>query len=404
LLFIEVSDMTGSMRALRLMVAALVVSGGLIVASCGGGSVNSTPLAQGTNQPNSTQTLPTGGGTLSIPAAANGQAASVAVAAGVPAGTTITTTSSATAPGSAPAPSSIKRSAEAIAGAVPFFFVTFTVSASVTANLFSSETVSLTSSQPTTASYYVEFDDITSSPGTKLGCAGPGTVANGAATVSNSGASGACTNSGNTPTLAAGHTYLIQFYYVAAGTPSPTPTATSTGASPSPSPSASAGFFTGGSANTGATSNCNTTACAALSVPAPPFSTTVTFGPASAPVEMFVTLGSGLQTPSPGTYTAFTGTGTVEEYLQVSASANVTVAQTPSIVLTGLTGVTKCAFYIFTSNSIWASVSPSTTGTANVTNGSVTLPMAPGVGGNGQVNNSAVNIGTTPAYGAVACS
>jgi hypothetical protein len=395
--------MTGSMRALRLMVAALVVSGGLIVASCGGGSVNSTPLAQGTNQPNSTQTLPTGGGTLSIPAAANGQAASVAVAAGVPAGTTITTTSSATAPGSAPAPSSIKRSAEAIAGAVPFFFVTFTVSASVTSNLFSGESVSLTSSQPATASYYVEFDDITSSPGTKLGCAGPGTVANGVVTISNSGASGVCTNSGNTPTLAAGHTYLIQFYYVlASASPSPSPSA-SPSASPSPSPTANPAFFAGGSANTGATSNCNTSACVPLSVPAPPFATTVTFGAASAPVTMSVALGSALQTPSPGTYPAFTGTGTVQEYLQVSASTNVTVAQTPAIALTGLTGVTRCAFYIYT-GSVWASVSPSTTGTANVTSGSVTLPMAPGVGANGQVNNSAVNINTTPAYGAVACS
>jgi hypothetical protein len=400
--------MTGSMRALRLMVAAMVVSGGLIVASCGGGSVNSTPLAQGTNQPNSTQTLPTGGGTLSIPAAANGQAASVAVAAGVPAGTTITTTSSATAPGSAPAPSSIKRSAEAIAGAAPFFFVTFTVSASVTSNLFSGESVSLTSSQPTTASYYVEFDDITSSPGTKLGCAGPGTVANLIATISNSGASGACTNSGNTPTLQAGHTYLIQFYYVAAGTPSPTPTATSTstGASPSPSPTANPAFFAGGSANTGATSNCNTSACAALSVPAPPFATTVTFGAASAPVTMSVALGSGLQTPSPGTYPAFTGSGTVEEYLQVSGSVNVTVAQTPSITLTGLSGVTRCAFYIYTgTGGVWASVSPSTTGTTAVTNGSVTLPMEQGVNMTGVPNPpNPVNIGTTPAYGAVACS
>jgi hypothetical protein len=225
------------------------------------------------------------------------------------------------------------------------------------------------------------------------------------ATISNSGAGGVCTNSNTNPTLSTGHTYLVQFYYVAAGSASPTPTPTP---SPSPSPSASANpaFFAGGSANTGAASNCNATACAPLSVPAPPFSTTVTFGTPSGPATMSVALGSGLQTPSPGTYTAFTGTGTVQEYLQVSASVNVTVAQTPAITLTGLTGVSRCAFYIYTgTGGVWASVSPSTTGTATVTNGSVTLPMEQGVNMQGVPNPpNPVNLGPTPAYGAVACS
>jgi hypothetical protein len=208
--------------------------------------------------------------------------------------------------------------------------------------------------------------------------------------------------------LQAGHTYLIQFFYVpASASPSPSPSASpsaSPSPSPSPSPTANPAFFAGGSANTGATSNCNATACAALSVAAPPFSTTVTFGPASGPVEMFVTLGSGLQTPSPGTYTSFTGSGTVKEYLQISGSTSVTFAQTPSIMLTGLTAVTSCTFYIYTNSGIWALISPPT-GAAAVTNGSVTLPMEQGVNGNGVPNPpNPVNLGTTPAYGAVACS
>lgn len=381
-------------RALRMFPAAVVVAGGLVVASCGGGSVNTTPV---TASASAAQSVPASGGTLSLPSAPNGQSASLSIAGGVPAGTTITASSSTSVPGNAPAPSSIARSTESISGAAPFFFVTFTVNQTFSAQLITGETVALLSSYPANAQYYVEFDDITSSPGTKLGCAGPGTVSGLLATISNSGPGGVCTNSNTNPTVTTGHTYLAQFYYVAAGSVSP---------SPSPSPTASAGFFTGGTANTGATSNCNATACAALNVPAPPFSTTVTFGPASGPVEMFVTLGSASQTAPSGTYAAFTGTGTVEEYLEVSASTSVTVAQTPSIAVSGLSGVTKCAFYIFTgTGGVWASVSPSSTGTATVTNGSVTLPMAQGVNGLGQPNPpNPVNLGTSPAYGAVACS
>jgi hypothetical protein len=373
-------------RALRMFAAAVVVAGGLIVASCGGGSVATTPLSTATSAP-ATQSIP-GTGSLNV-ASSSTQVASVGFT-GAPAGISLTATSSTTGPGVAPAISSFLRTTESISGAVPFFYVTFSVSANISSQYITSESVTLTSSDPTTASYGAAFDDITTSPGTELGTAGPGTIANGVVTIANP-------VSATAPTLQAGHTYLIQFFYVPAGTVQPSP-------SPSPSASASPGFFTGGSANTGAASNCGTTACAALSVPAPPFSTTVTFGAASAPVEMFVTLGSGLQTPSPGTYTSFTGTGTVEEYLQISASVNVTVAQTPSIMVTGLTGVSGCRFYIFTNNNIWAEVSPATTGSTTVTNGSVTLPMAPGVGGNGQPNGQPVNIGTTPAYGAVACS
>jgi hypothetical protein len=381
-------------RALRLAVAVFVVTGGLIVASCGGGSVNTTPASPSTS---STQSVSSSGGTLSLPAASNGESASLSVAAGVPVGTTITASSSAQAPGSAPVPSSIARSTESISGAVPFLFVTFTVSQSFAAQLITGEAVPVLSNFPANAQYYVEFDDITSSPGTKLACAGPGTVSGQLVSISNSGAGGVCTNTQNSnPTLTAGHTYLAQFYYVLSNSASPTP-------SPSPSPSASPGFFTGESVAI-PPGSCSLTGCY-ITLVGPPFGTTISFGTTSAPVGITLTLGYGLQTPAPNTYTAFTGTGTVEEYIEVAASTSVTVAQTPSIVVTGLTGVTKCAFYIFTGQ-VWASVSPSTTGTATVTNGSVTLPMEQGVNGLGVPNPpNPVNLNTTPpAYGAVACS
>ncbi len=186
---------------------------------------------------------------MSLPTAATGQFATITLASGAPAGVTITASSSATGPSNAPAPSSVKRAAESINGAVPFFFVTFTVSANLSTQFFSSQTVSLLSSDPSTASYYVEFDDITSSPGTKLGCTGPGTVSGSTATISNSNSGGVCMNSGSggPPTLATGHTYLLQFYYVtgSSASPTPTPTATATAtasgnASPTPYPSTEA--------------------------------------------------------------------------------------------------------------------------------------------------------------------
>ena len=237
--------MTGLHRALRLSAAVFVVSGGLIVASCGGGSVGTAPVASLTQ---STLAVPAGGGTVSLPAASNGQSASFTVGAGATSGTTITASSSTSAPGSAPAPSSIHRSAESISGAVPFFFVTFSVNQNLSAQLITSEMVSVLSSFPSTASYYVEFDDITSSPGTKLGCAGPGTVASLVATIANNGGSGVCSNTGSTPTLAPGHTYLLQFYYVTSGnSPTATPTGGATSAptnsassNPSAEPSATA--------------------------------------------------------------------------------------------------------------------------------------------------------------------
>ncbi len=252
-------------RTLRLAAAALVVSGGLIVASCGGGTVQSVPLAQPTSTaaPSSTQTVPTTGGTLAIPTARGGQQATLSVAPGAPAGILITTSSSVTAPGSAPAPSSVKRTAAAVTGAVPFFYLTLSVSAPLAATLINAETVTLTANQPPTASYYVEFDDITSSPGSKLGCAGPGTVSAGVATISNNNTGGACASGGGgNITLTTGHTYLIQFYYVPAGTATPTPSSSaSAAASSSPSPTASP---TGGTPSASPSPQPSTTASAAV--------------------------------------------------------------------------------------------------------------------------------------------
>jgi hypothetical protein len=207
---------------LRLAAAAVVVTGGLIVASCGGGSVQTTPVLQSTSAPG-TQSIPTGGGSLTF-ASSTSQVATMGFAAGAPAGTTISATSSTTAPSNAPAVTSLKRATESVVvGGVPFFYVTFSVSANLSAQYIASETVTTTSSQPANATYGAEFADITSSPATSLGDAGPATSVNGLVTLLNG------TNT-NPPTLQAGHTYLIMFFYVPSGTvqPSPSPTATAT--------------------------------------------------------------------------------------------------------------------------------------------------------------------------------
>jgi len=116
------------------------------------------------------------------------------------------------APGSAPAPTYLRRT-DSLAGAVPFYFVTFTVSANVSASFFTSESVQLTSAQPANGIYYAEFDDLQFAPASKLGTSGPGTVTNGVLTIANSGGQ-------NAPTLVPNHTYLLQFFYLPAGSTS----------------------------------------------------------------------------------------------------------------------------------------------------------------------------------------
>jgi hypothetical protein len=220
---------------LRFAAAGMALCAGLL-ASCSGGNVNTTPVSA-TSSPSTSQAVPATGGSLALPAASNGQVAALAFSAGVPAGTTISSSASAAPPGGAPAPSSLKRTTQAVSGAVPFYFVVFTVSAAFSAADIAGESVTLTSADPTTASYFAEFDDVTSTPGTKLASAGPGTIANGVVTIANGTAASSLT-------LQPGHAYLLQFYYVAAGgtaTPSPSPTATATAsAAPSAAPSPTA--------------------------------------------------------------------------------------------------------------------------------------------------------------------
>jgi hypothetical protein len=205
-----------------------------LLASCGGGNV-ATTLVSATTSPSTSQAVPSGGGSLALPAASNGQVAALTFSAGVPAGTTISSSASAAPPAGAPAPASLKRTTQAISGAVPFYFVAFTVSSAFSAANVTGESVTLTSADPTTASYFAEFDDITSTPGTKLATAGPGTIANGVVTILNGTAA-------SSVTLQPGHAYLLQFYYVAAsGTATPSPAATSTAsAAPTAPPSPAA--------------------------------------------------------------------------------------------------------------------------------------------------------------------
>lgn len=221
-------------RALRIGAAAFVISGGLIVASCGGGSVATTPVASATSAP-VTQSVPSGGGTLTL-ASSTAQVATVAFSSGAPAGTTITATSGTTAPANAPAVTSLKRKTESVVGGVPFFYVTFSVSSNLSAQFISSESVTTSASQPASATYGVEFADITTSPATALGDAGPATSVGGLVTIINAAST-------NPPTLLAGHTYVLMFFYVPAGTvqPSATPSAGATSTpTPVPSPTATA--------------------------------------------------------------------------------------------------------------------------------------------------------------------
>ena len=227
-------------RSVRVALGALIVSAGLFVASCSGG-VNTTPVPTPppTSSPSNALSIPVNGGSLTLPGV-NAQVPTLTFTGGAPSGVTIAATSSVTAPGGVPGPSNLKRKIASLAGAVPFFFVTFTVSASISAQYISGETVTLASNDPPAGLYYAEFDDITAAPATKLGTAGPGSVSGNVATISNGGAI--------TPTLAPGHTYLLQFYYLPAGTATPTPSPTPLTPSSTtttipivPSPSASSG-------------------------------------------------------------------------------------------------------------------------------------------------------------------
>jgi len=349
-----------------------------------------------------TQSIPSSG-SLTV-ASSSSQVATLGFT-GVPAGITLTATSSTTAPSGAPTISSFKRTAESITGAVPFFYVTFSVSSNLSSQVVLNETVTLTTSNPVTATYGAAFDDISPGAGTELGAAGPGTILNGLLTILNG-------TSTNAPTFLAGHTYLIQFFYVPAGTASPTPSPTpspggSSSPSPSPSPSGSASptpvpnfTFT----NPGADS----IPCAFLACNTPPlvvtdggFTFQPTILPPSASTTVTANIATGLSQISPSaSFPVFTGTGTVEFYFQLSATPTVTFASgTPAFQVSGLTGAHNCIFYGYitgNSGNAWTQISPNTGSGVAVSGGSVPLPSTSTFG--------AITLSPTPFYGAIVCT
>jgi hypothetical protein len=295
-----------------------------LLASCGGGNV-ATTLVSATSSPSTSQAVPSGGGSIALPAASNGQVAALTFSAGVPAGTTISSSASAAPPAGAPAPSALKRTTQAVSGAVPFYFVAFTVSSAFSAANVTSESVTLTNADPTTASYFAEFDDITSTPGTKLATAGPGTIANGVVTILNGTAA-------SSVTLQPGHAYLLQFYYVAASgtaTPSPSPAATSTAsAAPSPTATPTSVATSGAQACSGQTTNPTNavanetlaTAGGSLCIPAfGGFGGTIVYPTVSTSISALLTS----STTNIGGYPALSS-GTPIFYLQLGLSAATT--------------------------------------------------------------------------------
>jgi hypothetical protein len=393
---------------------AALATAGITVASCTGASTtppgpSPAPTVTASIVPQTL--LPTTAGTLTLPAAANGQAASVTVAAGAPGNTIVDATSSTTAPGTAPAPSSTKRSTASIFGAVPFFWVTFTVTQAVPAGIITGESVTL-SGQPPNTSYYTEIDDVTTAPAVKLATAGPGTVTGSTAAISGAG-----------PALAPGHTYLLQFYYIslattpspvpsATATPAPAPSATPTGATPVPTAMPTAGptatpvpaptgsatppptyTFSGSSA----TAACTTASCGALNLAAGTL--TVQFGAGSVAATLSASTASTMAQISPTGFPFILSNATVEDYVAVSSSVPVSFTQTPAVTISSLTGVTSCLLEAYVDQGSaygWIQVAPATGG-APVSAGTATIAPV-------TITGSTVNLQVAPPfYGAVLC-
>jgi hypothetical protein len=402
--------MSGPMKTLRLVAAALVVSGGLLVASCGGGSsVNTTPVATATSAP-TVQSIPVSGGSLTL-ASSTSQVATLGFTAGAPAGIQLTASSSNTAPASAPVVTSLKRTPQSgpIAGAVPFFYVTFSVSANFSTQFLSSETVTLGPSNPTTATYGVEFVDMSTTPPTALGDAGPATIGGLIATFVN----GANANS---PTLTAGHTYLMMFFYIPAGTATPSPGPSSTASSspsgspssspsgsPSPSPSGSPSFtFSGSSPDP---TGCSSSQCAVpLMFTDGPLMLQATFNSPTVTTTLNGNVATGASQISPSaSFPFYTASGTVLLYFQASATPAASFPMTPGITLSGITASypTGCIFYGYVamggSTPAWTQIAPSS-GATHVSGGSVTIaPLTLGGG-------STVDLSPTPFTGAIVCN
>jgi hypothetical protein len=194
---------------LRAVIPAVVLTG--LLAGCNAGDITSTATPKPTPtaaSASTTVTIPTNDSVV-FPAAA-GSIVTLQFGTGAPASTTLTATVSGAAPTGAPAPSAYRRKAAAISGATAFYFVTMAVSADVPLSAFAGEAISL-NGQPTSASYYTEFDDITSASATKLMSCGPATVGGTIVQISSS----TCTATSAPQTLVTGHQYLLQFYYVA---------------------------------------------------------------------------------------------------------------------------------------------------------------------------------------------
>jgi phospholipase C len=101
----------------------------------------------------------------------------------------------------------VVRTTKSVTGATPFLYVTMQFSAAVQANVISAESVTLASAPATGTQYFVEIDDVTSAPGTKIVSIGPGTVSGSVVTIANP-----ATGNAATPEFLTGHSYLFQFY------------------------------------------------------------------------------------------------------------------------------------------------------------------------------------------------
>jgi len=198
------------------------------LAACGGG--NSVPPAS-IPTPVPTPSPAMGATTVAIPTngaivlpTVSGRTATLSFGTGIPSGATLTATESASPPGGAPAPSTERR-ARSFAGATPFFYISFTVSADLPVFDLTRGAVSLAPLDLLTAAFYFELDDVTPGRGSVLlARCGPESASNSFVVIPTS----ACAANGTQ--LSTNDTYLLQFYYVAAGAATPTP-------SPSPSPS-----------------------------------------------------------------------------------------------------------------------------------------------------------------------
>lgn len=426
----------------RLLFAFGVIAVAAGIAACSGSSSVPTPTPTATPTPTSapasattTFPIPQSAGSVTLPSA-GGMTPALQFGSGAPVGITMTVTDTTIAPANAPAPSAIRRT-QSIAGATPFFYIVATVSSNVAAQYLAGETLSLAGNIPANVSFYVEFDDITASPATKLATTVAGTLSGGLVTFTNTGASG------NNVTLTTGHTYLVQFYTAPASSSSPAPTTTPSPSgsatptptpTPSPAPSGSGAptptptptaspssgptilpqyTFSGESATTG---TITTTSGSAATLPAyatsnGTISATLNF-PASTNTSGTMTVNDAVLSAISGTppFPAYTGSGTVIVYLQfLTSSADLGFPSTPygpftdTIAFPGSSGCFFAGYVNQSSNAYtWTQVAPqSGYATPTFANNvyTVTIPTvsAQQLGGSIDFKSGA------PFYGAIIC-